>query len=249
MIPLDNLNTNLSSTLLTIDFRVAVYQLLHSPEEPDSRWRAFFYSMRDISENLLIVDDRKDSTGNYWRQHWIDSRQQGFSYKGGRKEKPENYDLWYNTGLAVAAEFSIPVLASPGLEADDWAGAIYRNCTNITFVTIDQDWAQLVNDDKTIKMLCTGNWRKHSSLKDEAEVLSYYLEKDIVIASPRDIVELKMIDGDSGDNLARGSSRELIDLVENPMVPYIDHAFYRFAETCDILDKYTTNGEKQCRSF
>lgn len=176
---------------------------------------------------VIVVDDYKREDKTYWRNDYTEPF--GFPrYKGNRNlgERPDYYYqihescLEYLQWASESRKCPIPIFRQEGFEADDWAGAVYRNCNGVNPVflnTVDNDWMQLIDDNKKILFACNRMYKPQ--LRTEYEALRWNHNKGMYISSPRQIVDMKVRYGDEGDNLIPGSPREVIDLVEPPLKP------------------------------
>lgn len=188
---------------------------------------------------LIICNDQKsplhaypENAGdkNYWR-NTILFKENLPEYKGSRggdKSKPEFYSLVYDIGISYAQELGIPVLEEEGFEADDFVGKLVREksfSNDYIICSIDSDLMQLVNDDKGILWYSCNNFGHTSKLRTEVEVSEYCLKIfGKQVASPREIVDIKVEGGDSSDCLLPGSPRGVIDLLNPTYEPQLSTA-------------------------
>jgi len=233
--------------LLIIDMRVQIHKWLKVAEAIghnnfDLIWDVILNTChRSVSRSIrkariVVVDDCKTKDGFYWRQQWIDENLEDFpEYKGNRKKKKRPqvfYDLIHH-GHDYMDDRGIALFRENGFEADDFTAAFARekrkmNNKRHTFsVTVDNDHGQLVDDSINFYFYCCGGFRVPvSRIRREADFIRYYSEREkVTLEHPRFIVETKMRKGDRGDNLPKNSPRELIDLLDPPvLVPdeYLD---------------------------
>ena len=146
---------------------------------------------------------------------------------------------------------STPISTSPcfkqeGYEADDWAGALYREVRDGTdpvlrsrqklLYTIDRDWSGLVDESKNIWWANTRypgpRERIQERLAGEDQVILHtQMKLGFDINHPIEIFAAKAEAGELGDNLPPGAPIEYIDLTET-------HPKY-ILEKCDQWDDFT----------
>ena len=124
--------------------------------------------------NVVVVSDKRfEKFGTYWRGIEIqkDERMEivweeycegkgtdvstvATGYKGNRREKDDNFYQVVETGWEYCKKY-FPCFKQEGLEADDWAGAIFRisrdtrgvcHDRQVLLSTIDRDWSMLVDE-------------------------------------------------------------------------------------------------------
>lgn len=163
---------------------------------------------------IVIMDDFKTEYHPYWRKVLYPE------YKGNRAPKTGLDDI-----VAIGNEYihspkcPFPYFSSLGNEADDFAGAfckfkhLHQDPRQIYLYTVDSDWLQLV--DEGITWVDLGPYLPGVRGKVEAiEWTKKRLKRDI--QHPREIVDVKMSQGDKSDNLPKGSPRYMIDLMGMP---------------------------------
>lgn len=257
-VSLDQVYNPPSSLTIIIDLRVALFQLLsyYTPQTANLLWIKYFnsihtkFALNHENVAVIVVDDKRDSINfNYWREQWLQANHSELPcYKGNRSvasdgDRPSGYNEMLSAAYEVIEKLKIPFFQKEGMEADDWAGLIFRHIKHSTadqliFVTVDNDWLQLVSDKLRIKAFCCGSFNQSSYLKDEYEVLRYYKEKGVVLKSTYNLVEHKMAYGDAGDNIAENSPREIIDLRISPPEEY-DFTSENEAEIAEALKNRT----------
>lgn len=227
--------------LIVVDCRVALYRLLdrYISGYGIECWRYYLNalpsmihkSLEKADVSLIVVDDwRTGEDYNYWRETWLqENYQEGLCYKGNRgtkseADRPGGYNDLHKACMDYCEMAGIPVFRQAGFEADDWAGAVWRNTTDATqtiFVSVDNDWGQLMDDSKDTIQYINGNFRiPVSSIRGEYEIMAYYLEREgVSMSTSYDVVDHKVKIGDEGDNIAAGTPREVIDLRWPPVVP------------------------------
>ena len=172
---------------------------------------------------VIVVDDFKSADGTYWRNDIVLAEDLP-RYKGNRniEDRPEAYFTIHQTVLDYLAtpECPIPLFREQSFEADDWAGVVARQTkgTNPIFLnTVDNDWLQLVNDDKQILFACSKFYKPR--LRTEYEALMWAKKQGWLIDTPKLIADKKAIYGDAGDNLMPGSPIGVIDLLKPNKLP------------------------------
>lgn len=185
----------------------------------------------------VITDDNKDIQP-YWRSLLF------ADYKKGRKPKPPHMLTVADYGRRYVNKPGNPFhyFRKAGYEADDFAGAIvYLKRQHqrfpdgdpvvanreIVLFTVDSDWLQLVGEGVVWHNTATYEPR----IRDTKEVLEWaYKRFKWTLDNPSEIVDMKMINGDSADNLPKGSPRYLIDLMNS-------HPAYHLKEDPQVWDR------------
>jgi 5'-3' exonuclease len=116
-------------------------------------------------------------------------------YKGNRGEAPVELIPQFDLVKEVVASFDIPNIGMAGYEADDCIGTIAnqaKELANVSILTGDQDILQLLDDSISVILLKKGygNYLVHTPE-------TFFEEKGI---SPRQMIDLKALMGDSSDN-------------------------------------------------
>lgn len=116
-------------------------------------------------------------------------------YKGNRGEAPVELIPQFDLVKEVVASFDIPNIGMAGYEADDCIGTIAnqaKELANVSILTGDQDILQLLDDSISVILLKKGygNYQVHTPE-------TFFEEKGI---SPRQMIDLKALMGDSSDN-------------------------------------------------
>lgn len=185
---------------------------------------------------IVVISDRKDENNGYWRTHLIASdermtkayKEKPQGYKSGRPQKDSLFMIIVELGQQYCFNY-LNYWFEPGYEADDWAGAIYREVRNTSdpelksrkkiLFTIDRDWTQLVDDSLNIIWVTSRQPRTkehiQTQIATEYDVLyhtKFRYKKDI--KSPLEIAQIKSNYGDASDNLPSKSPIEYITLSE-----------------------------------
>jgi len=192
---------------------------------------------------LIIADGPSPEHGNkYWRHIEIEKdpriqkawdefkpRHKIRTYKGGRAEKDEFFYKVYNIAKEYCEKY-LNFYKFPLFEADDIASSLYRSLLRSQrdrikiWMTIDNDWKQLVNDELnfifyTIRQPRPNEWFLEQA-RNSSDVL-LYAEKKLgkTISNPQELILAKVECGDSGDNIPVNSPPEYMDLVK-PHIKY-----------------------------
>lgn len=196
-----------------------------------------------LEYRIILAMDTKFESGGYWRTEeiWNDEKIQELlvqynrsgKYKGDRKPKSDEFLKLYDVGIEYINIAGFAQLTEVGFEADDFAGLVCRRFKHLkeagkinwdeqlVLWTVDRDWSQLVNDSYKIifantrrpkesevcqnQLVCNSEVAKHTYWKYGAE-----------ITHPEELLDIKVENGDWGDNLPPGEcSRIYMDLL-NP---------------------------------
>ena len=122
-------------------------------------------------------------------------REQAYqAYKAQRPAMPEELAAQLPYIRRMAEALRLPILESPGYEADDIIGTLSRQAAErqlaVVIVSSDKDMLQLVNDQ-----VCVLNPTRGDLLCDPAEVLK------LLGVRPDQVVDLMALRGDSVDNI------------------------------------------------
>jgi len=149
-------------------------------------------------------------------------------YKGNRRDKDDGFYECHEIGWAYAQKY-FPCFKQEGYEADDWAGALYREIRDGTnellrerqkfLYTIDRDWSGLVDESRNIWWANTRypgpRERIQERLAGEDQVILHTkIKLGYDINHPIEIFAAKAEAGELGDNLPPGAPIEYIDLTE-----------------------------------
>ncbi len=121
------------------------------------------------------------------------------AYKGTRKPMPEELKEQVPIVQSLLKDMEVPVLMKEGIEADDILGTIAakweKKGYEVSIVSGDRDLLQLVTDKTKLILPRT--------VKGETTISRYYLDdvKNEYKVSPKGIIELKALMGDSSDNI------------------------------------------------
>lgn len=203
----------------------------HNPDSrvmvvKDNKYRKLKNYWRQVE---IAKDDRMDLV---WESFWETNprkKKTSQEYKGTREDKSDFFNLVSKIGQDYCNTY-YNIYLEEGFEADDIAGAIYRTSrdTNsicrdrtIYFMTNDRDWGQLVDDEHRCFWANTrypkSNEKIQHRLAGNKEVIEHTLHKHgLEINHPRELVNVKTLKGDLGDNLPPGSPTDYMDLCEVP---------------------------------
>ena len=177
----------------------------------------------------VLKDERIEAAWEeYCESRGIDIEMTPTGYKGNRKDKDDGFYECHQIGWAYAQKY-FPCFKQEGYEADDWAGALYREVrdgSNETLktrqkllYTIDRDWSGLVDESKNIWWANTRypgpRERIQERLAGEDQVILHTkMKMGYDINHPIEIFAAKAEAGELGDNLPPGAPIEYIDLTE-----------------------------------
>ena len=196
---------------------------------------------------VVVSDKRFEDTKTYWRgvevlkderieacwEEYAEGR--GITvndiptgYKGNRRDKSDDFYAVHEIGWDYAQKY-LPCYKQEGYEADDWAGALYREVRDSSnkvlrerqklMYTIDRDWSGLV-DEKMNLWWCNTRYpgpreRIQERMAGEDQVILHTeLKLGFNIKHPIEIFAAKAEAGELGDNLPPGAPIEYIDLSE-----------------------------------
>ena len=196
---------------------------------------------------VVVSDKRFVDRGVYWRgvevlkderieacweeyaeKKGLDMNEMALGYKGNRRDKDDNFYQVHEIGWEYATKY-FPCFKQEGYEADDWAGALYREVRDGTdtvlrsrqklLYTIDRDWSGLVDESKNIWWANTRypgpRERIQERLAGEDQVILHtQMKLGFDINHPIEIFAAKAEAGELGDNLPPGAPIEYIDLTE-----------------------------------
>ena len=196
---------------------------------------------------VVVSDKRFEDRGTYWRgvevlkderiavaweeyceSKGLDINETPTGYKGNRRDKDDDFYRVHEIGWEYATKY-FPCFKEPGYEADDWAGALYREVRDGVnpilrerqklLLTIDRDWSGLVDEEKNIWWANTRypgqRERIQERLAGEDQVILHTKMKlGFDINHPIEIFAAKAEAGELGDNLPPGAPIEYIDLTE-----------------------------------
>ena len=117
------------------------------------------------------------------------------TYKATRKGMPDDLGKQLPVSKEIASALGLSVLECEGYEADDIIGTISRladeNGMECVIVTGDRDSYQLVSDNVTVRLAAT----------NETKIINTTAIRELYNLSPRQLIDLKAIMGDSSDNI------------------------------------------------
>ena len=215
---------------------------------------------------VVVSDKRFEDSKTYWRgvevlkderieacweeyceKRGLDVEVTPTGYKGNRRDKDDDFYRIHEIGWEYATKY-FPCYKKAGYEADDWAGALYREVRDSSdqtlrdrqklLYTIDRDWSGLVDESKNIWWANTRypgpRERIQERLAGEDQVILHTKMKlGFDINHPLEIFAAKAEAGELGDNLPPGAPIEYIDLSET-------HPKY-VLEKCDQWDDFVKN--------
>ncbi len=150
-------------------------------------------------------------------------------YKGNRRDKDDGFYRIHQIGWEYAQKY-FPCFKQEGYEADDWAGALYREVRDGTdktlrerqklLYTIDRDWSGLVDEQLNIWWANTRYPGQRDRIQErlageDQVILHTQMKLGFDINHPIEIFAAKAEAGELGDNLPPGAPIEYIDLSES----------------------------------
>ena len=119
-------------------------------------------------------------------------------YKGTRKPAPTELIEQFAPLKTLLGYLGFTVVEKPGYEADDILGTLSAACTKDDFCYIatgDRDSLQLVRDNVNVVLATTKMGQSTTVLYDNAKI------KEIYGVEPRQLIDIKAIQGDTSDNI------------------------------------------------
>lgn len=120
-------------------------------------------------------------------------------YKAGRKGMPEELAQQVEPLKELLTLMGYPILSLEGYEADDILGTLGERCRaagdECVIATGDRDSFQLVGGGVTVRLAFTRGGQSGAEVIDEAAIREKYG------VSPRQMIEVKALMGDSSDNI------------------------------------------------
>lgn len=120
-------------------------------------------------------------------------------YKAKRKGMPEELAAQMQPLKDLLAALGLHTISAEGWEADDILGTLARACRNAgnecVIATGDRDTLQLIGSGVTVRLLSSHNGRAEAVIYDEAAIMEKYG------VTPRQLIDIKAIQGDSSDNI------------------------------------------------
>lgn len=116
-------------------------------------------------------------------------------YKSNRDAPPEELIPQFDLAKDIVSAFQVPNVGVVGYEADDCIGTLAKQLQadhEVTVVTGDQDMLQLVDEQINIAIM-----RKGQGNYEVFDIDNFYEKRGL---TPRQIIELKGLMGDSSDN-------------------------------------------------
>ncbi len=148
----------------------------------------------------ILADEEPDYLIVAFDEHAPTFRHQIYAeYKGTRKPMPDALKEQVGLIRELLEAMGILILSKPGLEADDIIGTaaarFEKEGIGVTIVSGDRDLLQLVTD--SVKMLLP------RTVKGVTEVESFYAAdvERVYEVTPKGIIELKALEGDTSDNI------------------------------------------------
>lgn len=125
------------------------------------------------------------------------------SYKADRKETPEDFSADLENLLELIAALNLPIVFTPGYEADDVIATLARQGSNlghqVKVVSGDRDLFQLVDNEKNISIL----YLDPRAMKSASGTVAFGEEEveEKMGIKPAQVVDYKALCGDKSDNI------------------------------------------------
>lgn len=155
-------------------------------------------------------------------------------YKSNRKGMPEELHQQLQPLKDLLTLLGYSIITKEGYEADDILGTLSHTCKvngdECVLATGDRDSLQLINDKVTVRLASTKGGKANAILYDEKKIMDDYG------VTPRQLIEIKAIQGDSSDcipgipGIGPKGAGDLIQRFNN--LDYI----YENLDTIDIKD-------------
>lgn len=155
-------------------------------------------------------------------------------YKSNRKGMPEELHQQLQPLRDLLTLLGYTIITKEGYEADDILGTLSHTCKvngdECVLATGDRDSLQLINDKVTVRLASTKGGKANAILYDEKKIMDDYG------VTPRQLIEIKAIQGDSSDcipgvpGIGPKGAGDLIQRFNN--LDYI----YENLDTIDIKD-------------
>lgn len=118
-------------------------------------------------------------------------------YKSNRKGMPEELHQQLQPLKDLLTLLGYTIITKEGYEADDILGTLSHTCKvngdECVLATGDRDSLQLINDKVTVRLASTKGGKANAILYDEKKIMDDYG------VTPRQLIEIKAIQGDSSD--------------------------------------------------
>ncbi len=119
------------------------------------------------------------------------------NYKSNRKGMPEELHQQLQPLKDLLSLLGYKMITKEGFEADDILGTLSYACkkdgNECVIATGDRDSLQLVNDKVTVRLASTKGGKANAIIYDETKIMEDYG------VTPRQLIEIKAIQGDSSD--------------------------------------------------
>jgi len=120
-------------------------------------------------------------------------------YKAQRKGMPEELAVQLPVLKELLSAMGYKIVTAEGWEADDILGTFAESCkksgNQCIIATGDRDTLQLVGGGVTVRLLSTKGGRPEATIYDEKRVFEDYF------VTPKQLIDIKAIQGDSSDNI------------------------------------------------
>ena len=120
-------------------------------------------------------------------------------YKAKRKGMPEELAAQMQPLKDLLTALGLRIITAEGWEADDILGTLAESCRRsgdeCVIATGDRDTLQLIGSGVTVRLLSSHNGRAEAVIYDEDAIMKKYG------VTPRQLIDIKAIQGDSSDNI------------------------------------------------
>lgn len=120
-------------------------------------------------------------------------------YKAKRKGMPEELFLQMQPLKDLLSALGYKLLTAEGFEADDILGTLAARCRELNHTCViatgDRDSFQLIGNGVTVRMLSTKGGHPEATTYDENTIMEVYG------VTPRQLIDIKAIQGDTSDNI------------------------------------------------
>ncbi|NET69846.1 MAG: DNA polymerase I [Sphaerospermopsis sp. SIO1G2] len=126
------------------------------------------------------------------------------TYKANRAETPEDFIPDVENLNELLASLNIPIITSPGYEADDVLGTLAQKASQAGYIVKilsgDRDLFQLIDEEKRITVL---NFSPEALKRSNNSISEFKAEqvKEKIGVLPTQIVDFKALCGDTSDNI------------------------------------------------
>lgn len=187
-------------------------------------WRHEYLKRLEVASVLQAAEKPKRTRKTKANPEGTPKAANGVAYKAGRAHSSNNFKVIKGFSHSLIDASGLPIVGSPGYEADDMAGLLTLLRDELTpdqqilQVTTDTDWLGLV-DNTNVFWFCMFGW--YPRLRDTADIMAEWSKRRLGTAchTGQDIFDTKALKGDKSDNLPSGCPeivRKVVDLRQQP---------------------------------